>query len=505
MRKDFSDTAKETLKRLIQDIENEQWSSFTDELGDLLFLYNWDIADYVGDVDRYWKHTLDNENSTAADIDRIFAAADAVDAEHGVALQAQIDAVNAQIEYVRSISAAFSTPGGLSPDGIQVIRGKAEAVASAMVAAFIETLRDTVGTDADGNPIYRYEHGYVRNLMQLDPDNLSYEQYLALIAIFEEMGIADKELFIEESYIEVPMVSSIPGLGEAIIYHWEISPVFERMASISRDELLKTEFTLDDLSDPNEPDFLRINNKVFACSLLMSIVQYGHDYTVPTSSRNPSYLIDRAEVNIEIREAFVEGIDRLPYDYSITGNGGFSFDLYQYRKDLDFLLDKAVVASNIGRLTPSLGELVSENAVAVTGAVTGLAPEIGAAAGVFFVGVGIGMSIHGYYANKQIADYTYGALDAGNAARALFMGATVSVSPNGGVTSYSLNLAVFNTDDLAIAFKIYEENTGRILTVDALVTGTASQDDVDAYISWYASSGSSLVWSALQGSGEDQP
>jgi hypothetical protein len=505
MRKDFSDTAKETLMKLVKEVEDEQWSTFTDWLGDLLFLYDWDIADYVNDVDNYWKHTIDNENYTAADIERIFAAADAVDAEHGVALQAQIDAVKAQIEYVKSISAAISTPGGMSPSGLQTIVDKTYALADAAVAAYIETLRDQVGVDADGNPIYQYEFDYITTLMLGDPKDLTYQQYLALLTVFEEMDIENKELFIEASYINHTETFSHIGNQTVHVFNWELSPVFQAMAAVSQIELLNVEITLNSLIDSGDPDYLRINNKIFSSSLLVSITQYGQDYTVvvPGTAIPIDPFGIGPKVYVEITEAVVDKIDRLPYDYNISGGGGFGFSVFQYHDDLDKLLDQTVVKDNVERLAPSIGDSVIENVLAIVETAIGFHPRVGNAFSIVFTIGGIGMAILDYYTDNQIANYTYNTLDAGNTAAALFMGGSVTVSQGMFVTSYSVNYAAFDTNALAIAFEVYEEDTGKLLTVDSLVNGTASQADVDAYLSWYASSGSGKVRRAFMERGRE--
>ncbi|MDR0459519.1 MAG: hypothetical protein LBG68_03515 [Coriobacteriales bacterium] len=502
MRKDFSDTAKETLIKLVKEVEDEQWSTFTDWLGDLLFLYDWDIADYVNDVDNYWKHTIDNENYTAADIERIFAAADAVDAEHGVALQAQIDAVNAQIEYVKSISAAISTPGGMSPSGLQTIVDKTYALIDATVAAYIETLRDQVGVDADGNPIYQYEYDYIRTLMLFDPKDLTCEQYLALIAVFEEMDIESKELFIEASYIYYDTPDTYAFTDGYRVYNWELSPVFQTMAEISKTELANAGITRDDLCNIDNPDYMLMNNKVFSSMLLMNIALYGKNCIVVEPDGSILMYSQGPFPNIEIVETYTEGVDKKPYDYSVLG-GGFSFDLYQFRSYIDPLLDETVVKDNISRLAPSLGETILDCAGTVVETAIGFVPRYGNAFGVVGGVVDISSTINDYVVENQVADYTYGAIDEGNAAAALFMGGSLTVSRDGNVTGYSISYPIYDTKTLAVAFEVYEERTGKQLTVESLLDGTASQSDVDAYVSWYASGGDYLVNQALWGLGED--
>ena len=409
-----------------------------------------------------------------------------------MALQAQIDAVNAQIEYVKSISAAFSTPGGLSPSGLQTIVDKTYDLADAAVAAYIETLRDQVGVDADGNPIYQYEFGYITTLMLGEPTDLTYEQYLALIAVFEEMDIENKERFIEASYINYDIPDTYAFTDGYRVFNWEISSVFQTMAVISQIELANTEITFNNLILSDDPDYLRINNKVFSSSLLMNIALYGKNYIVAEPDGSILMYSQDPLVNIEIAETNTERVDKFPFDYSISG-GGFSFSIYQYRDDLDKLLDEIVVKENINRLAPSVSDTVIGNVVTILETGIGLVPVYGEVIGVAIAVPEIIMSIRQDSIDRQIAEYADRALDDGNAARALFIGGSVTVSQDGGITSYSIGYMAIDTEALVEAFEVYEKDTGKQLTVDSLVNGTASQADVDAYLSWYTTRGRYLI------------
>jgi len=83
--RDFSQASRDELKALVKQIDDEQWSGFTDCLGDLgTGFLSWfgytDIKRHLNKIEKYHKKVLDKNDTTAADIDRIFDLAIEVDA-----------------------------------------------------------------------------------------------------------------------------------------------------------------------------------------------------------------------------------------------------------------------------------------------------------------------------------------------------------------------------------------------------------------------------------------
>ena len=60
MRRDFSETAEQSLKDLIDQINDEQWCKWTDAIGDF-FIFGLDIQNYLDNVDQYHKKILDKK------------------------------------------------------------------------------------------------------------------------------------------------------------------------------------------------------------------------------------------------------------------------------------------------------------------------------------------------------------------------------------------------------------------------------------------------------------
>ena len=56
------------------------------------------------------------------------------------------------------------------------------------------------------------------------------------------------------------------------------------------------------------------------------------------------------------------------------------------------------------------------------------------------------------------------------------------------------DILVLDAEVTALAFEVYEDYTGKQLTIGPSVNGTASQADIDAYVSWRASSSDYLCY-----------
>jgi hypothetical protein len=329
--------------------------------------------------------------------------------------------------------------------------------------------------------------------MENDANDVSYEEYMAMIEIFEEMDIENKEKFIETSYINYCYRSDPEGLYVGG-YSWEISPVFQVMAIINQYQIMNTAITSDQLSNDNDP----IHNKLFSGALLMNIATMGKIiYDDSGDITYPNY-----EIDVEITEK--QGTDnfkKLPYDYTVIfpdvsadpsaddwfdvrGNEQFGFDLYQYRGDLDSLLDEKVVKDNVNRLIPGIGETALETATSIFETAVGFIPVVGTIESVASSVMGIGSSMAEYVGDNKISNYIYDALDTGNAARALCMEGIVTVSSSENSTGYTMNYVTCDTESLAFVLDVYKEETGNSISVDDIINGNAKQEDVNDYVGW---------------------
>lgn len=79
MRRDFSESARQELHRLVGEVEGEKWCDVTDWIGDRWqdfqgWLGNLNINQYLDNVSEYHKKVIDKNNATTGDIDAIFEA-----------------------------------------------------------------------------------------------------------------------------------------------------------------------------------------------------------------------------------------------------------------------------------------------------------------------------------------------------------------------------------------------------------------------------------------------
>lgn len=77
MRRDFTDSAKKELLRLVREVEDEKWCDVTDWIGDRFYdLQDWmgllKLNDDLSNVNSYHKKVIDKNNATEATINRIF-------------------------------------------------------------------------------------------------------------------------------------------------------------------------------------------------------------------------------------------------------------------------------------------------------------------------------------------------------------------------------------------------------------------------------------------------
>lgn len=87
MYRDYTEETFDELKRQIREINNTDFSTITDALGDLWYTFqSWigvlKIDNYLDDVSAYHKKVLDQHNTSIADLERIFNAVYAVDQDY---------------------------------------------------------------------------------------------------------------------------------------------------------------------------------------------------------------------------------------------------------------------------------------------------------------------------------------------------------------------------------------------------------------------------------------
>ena len=109
MLRDFSESTRQELHRLVREVEAEQWCGFTDWLGDgwLGFedwLGNLDINKYLDNVGEYHKTVIDKNNATIGDIDAIFEAVNAQSTNYRGRFLAQLTDLRLFTQTIQALS-----------------------------------------------------------------------------------------------------------------------------------------------------------------------------------------------------------------------------------------------------------------------------------------------------------------------------------------------------------------------------------------------------------------
>lgn len=114
MERDFSQAALDKLLNMIREINDEQWGSFSDKLGDWWFgtvFYSQELSDCLDDIDGFHKRMLDKNNISESQLREIFAKVEQIDQNYATRFSASL--VNLQ-NFQNAIKALTQV---LSPNG----------------------------------------------------------------------------------------------------------------------------------------------------------------------------------------------------------------------------------------------------------------------------------------------------------------------------------------------------------------------------------------------------
>lgn len=465
MKRDFSDAALQTLLGLVEEVEDRQWCGATDWLGDRWSgLRKWtgflDIDKYADNVDAYHEEMIDKNNATKESIQQIFEDVRQADTAYGSIAGNLLDSVRTQKEYIEKLAAAIDpSQPNFTIEGIQgLLEGPAEKLKKEIVEAHADRLRKGTGDDS-------YDYDYLREKMEKDPNDLSPEEYAALITVFNEMESADKERFIETSYFVGDFYTST-NAGSTIEGKWEynISPVIQGMVEIY-EEGLDGKYSAEDLA--KHPDS-NANKNLFDYNLLKQISTYGQKIYVNGATVGP--IKTKHPVDISITKYQKDGVYWLPWDYEVKYNGSETpydsdgmmnfhdagFKLFQYRKDLDAVLDENIKETTSSMRTTNdqiLGNAVIDGTITLISVVPGFGETMAVVSGVRIVNSAVSGSIEVDETNGKM-DSIDRQLDEGNASRALKYGAVVTTYPDG---TYSRSAVYVNKEELSALLEDYRE------------------------------------------------
>ena len=109
MKRDFTESSRQRLIGMVNQVESEKFSDFTDWIGDRWYDFeSWigklNIKNYLDDVNRYHKKVLDKNNATVASINQIFEAVNMVDASFATKIREIVDQANQEKLYLVELS-----------------------------------------------------------------------------------------------------------------------------------------------------------------------------------------------------------------------------------------------------------------------------------------------------------------------------------------------------------------------------------------------------------------
>ncbi len=287
MRRDFSETAEQSLKDLIDQIDVKPWEKWTDGIADF-FILGLDIQNYLDDVDTYHKKILDKKDTDKDKLAEIFRDVRAVDAAYQSIFQTCCDHVKEQREYIEQLAACIDTQG-LSFNVMSIVHRMSSVSAeltNSKVSFYLERLKNS-----EGNGEYDYE--YLREIMNTDPNKIPVELYAALICTFNEMDLTDKEKFIESAYIlqTDSYPDKYPVSRDYVKHknHYKVSDVLialsEVYVQLIDDKILKYNVSENQNDDELEKKLKKESKKVFEkfignYSLLRAVCEQGSDVYV---------------------------------------------------------------------------------------------------------------------------------------------------------------------------------------------------------------------------------
>ena len=117
MYRDFSDESKETLLKLVSEVEEENLCGATDWLGDRwLDFQGWigqlSIDKYLDNLDDYHKKVIDKNNATKKSIENIFTEVKNIDSKYCSIFSGDKSVVEAIVKYIDAMSNIISPENG---------------------------------------------------------------------------------------------------------------------------------------------------------------------------------------------------------------------------------------------------------------------------------------------------------------------------------------------------------------------------------------------------------
>lgn len=124
--RDFSESSKQRLLGLVNEVENEKLCDFTDWIGDRWYDFSemigsLNVRRYINDVNAYHKKVIDKNNTTKEKIEEIFKSVHSVDSTYNGIFERILNRQNSFLKYIKELSETIKpnnnrmTKAGMAP------------------------------------------------------------------------------------------------------------------------------------------------------------------------------------------------------------------------------------------------------------------------------------------------------------------------------------------------------------------------------------------------------
>lgn len=192
MLRDFSEASKRQLLYLVSQVEDEQYSNFTDWVGDRWFEFEeWigslNIRNYINNVNDYHKKVIDKNNSTKKAIEKIFAEVKNVDDTYALTYSNINDLLEQWQNYINEMN-NIVTPStkGFNVSNIDISLG---AHYSRIQDAEVEVARSKMQQVVGG--VITYNLGVISECLSKDAETLSVAEKIAVISTINDLAEKD--------------------------------------------------------------------------------------------------------------------------------------------------------------------------------------------------------------------------------------------------------------------------------------------------------------------------
>lgn len=354
--REFSEEAREKLYTIINDVNDEQWCEFTDWLGDSWgALQEWigvlGIEEYGNNVDKYHRIMIDKNNASKNEIDKIYTDVENVDISYKNIFGQLVETVNEQKAFIDNLAEAINPSKGISSVNVALINLPDLSATSnlKLIYSYVEMIRN-----GNGDGVYDYD--YIREIMEMNPDEISPYMYAALVLVFKEMNDRQKTMFVENSYFCTEEFWADPSGNGAGTWEYQISDVFQQMTAYYG-QILSANISSGILCDKGNSNYeIAIENLLAFNTMSVFAMDYQSIYVPGMNVIFNSDNITELDIRIEtvqtdtIRNNCKITISGSNQKYSETemgtpmsNNSSSMVDVYSYLPSLETILDESVI------------------------------------------------------------------------------------------------------------------------------------------------------------------